>query len=488
MRHKPFSILALVMVLALVLSACATGGGDQPTDLPGVGGETTEPMATDVMEEPTEMMEEPTEVMEEPTMAATEAMEEPTAVATTTAGGVPSTGEIDCLDAQPGDTVTMLYQWSGVEEEKLNSILQPLADECGIVFQPESTRDQALLDTRVNAGTPPDIAFWNVVQLRQYVDQLMAVDEDLGVDPEVYRGGWVENGSVEGKWVGLPVKGDIKTIIWYSPANFEALGYTVPTTWDELEQLVEQMVADGQVPWSMGFEAGDATGWTGTDWIEDILLVTQGPEFVQGLIDGSVSYDDPAVAEAYEIYGRWARDPQYTIGGAQGTLSTTVEEAIYAVFADPPQAMMVRQSGFAGGLIAAQYPDFEYGVDYDFFQVPDAQGIQTGSDWMMAFSDKPAVQALYHYVASDVGAQNWAAATFDISPVNAAAGGYTDESLSKRADILYESEGTVPDIGDSITGGFGSVEFRAIADYVNGAELDQVLSTVAEAQRAGTSQ
>ncbi|RIK32739.1 MAG: hypothetical protein DCC52_04980, partial [Chloroflexi bacterium] len=62
----------------------------------------------------------------------------------------------------------MLYQWSGQEEEKLNQILKPLVDACGLVIKPESTRDQALLDTKVQAGTPPDIAFWNVTQLTQY--------------------------------------------------------------------------------------------------------------------------------------------------------------------------------------------------------------------------------------------------------------------------------------------------------------------------------
>ena len=128
--------------------------------------------------------------------------------------------------------------------------------------------------------------------------------------------------TIDGKWLGLPIKADVKSIIWYSPANFEALGYTVPTTWEELDALVEKMVADGQVPWSMGFESGDATGWTGTDFVQDIMLVQQGPEFVNGVIDGSVSYDDPGVKQAYETYGKWAMDEKYTVGGAQGTLST----------------------------------------------------------------------------------------------------------------------------------------------------------------------
>lgn len=473
-------VVPLLTIFVLLLAAC--GGGVETTEAvptvdTGAGAVPTESMATEAM--PTESMATeamPTEAMatEAGTMEATEA------------AGAP-TGEVSCGEAQQGDTVSMLYQWSGVEEEKLMAILQPLVDACGIVLQPETTRDQALLDTRVQAGTPPDIAFWNVVQLQQYADDLVAVDE-MGIDPEVYRGGWVETGSVDGKWVGMPVKGDIKTIVWYSPANFEALGYTVPTTWEELDALVEQMVADGNVPWAMGFESGDATGWTGSDWIEDILLVTQGPDFVRGLIDGSVSYDDPAVREAYELYGKWAMDEQYTVGGAQGTLTTSFENAIYQVFSDPPEAMMVRQSGFAGGLIAAQFPELQYGADYDFFQLPGAQAVQTGSDWMMAFNNTPAVAAVYNYLASEAGAQAWAAQGFDISANVAAAGGYQDESLQNRADILYNAEASVPDIGDTIPGGFGSAEWRALVNYINGGDLDAALTEAATAQRTALGQ
>ncbi len=399
----------------------------------------------------------------------------------------PATGGIDCMGAQSGDTISMLYQWSGTEEENLNKILQPLVDACGIVLQPESTRDQALLDTRVQAGTPPDIAFWNVTQLTQYQDKLVAMT-DLGVNAANYASYWQTIGTVNGKWLGLPVKADPKTLIWYNPANFTSAGYAVPTTWDELNTLVEKMVADGNVPWSMGFESGDATGWTGTDFIQDILLVTQGPDYVNGIIDGSVPYDDPGVKAAYQIYGKWAMDPKYTVGGAQGTLSTAFGDALLQPFSDPPQSYMVKQSGFAGGAIAAQYPDLKYGTDYDFFGVPGAQGLQGGSDWMMSFSDSNAVKALVAYLSSDAGGQKWAEVGFDLTPNSAGTSAYTDPALLKKAQILANAQGFTPDIGDSIPGGFGSAEFKGITDFVGGADLDTVLAQIAAAQKAGLGQ
>lgn len=394
-----------------------------------------------------------------------------------------ATGGIDCMGAAAGDEISMLYQWSGVEEEALNQVLQPLVDACGIVLKPESSRDQALLDTRVQAGTPPDVAFWQVAQLVQYKDQLKTMDS-LGANKASYGDFFVTPLTVEGKWLGLPIKADVKSIIWYSPSNFEALGYTVPTTWEELDALVEKMVADGNTPWSMGFESGDATGWTGTDFVQDIMLVQQGPAFVLGVMDGSVPYNDPGVKQAYETYGKWATDEQYTVGGAQGTLSTAFLEAIYKVFSDPAEAMMVKQSGFAGGEVAKQFPDLKQGTDYDFFVVPGIQGLQGGVEPMMAFSDKPAVKALVAYLSSAQGGANWAKATFGLSPNKGASGNYTDPALQKLGDAIATTQGFTTDIGDTIPS-FGSAEFTGISEFVNGGDLDEILSGLAAAQADG---
>ena len=209
MKKQGLTILAVLMVFSFVLAACGPAATEEvmPTE---------EEMATE------EVMATEEEMATEEVMAS----------------------DIDCMGAQPGDEISMLYQWSGAEEENLNNILRPFVEACGVVISPESTRDQALLDTRVQAGTPPDITFWNVTQLTQYKDLLVPMT-DLGVHEDNYADYWKTIGTVDGMWLGLPVKADPKTLVWYSPANFTAAGYDVPTTWDELDALVEQMVADG---------------------------------------------------------------------------------------------------------------------------------------------------------------------------------------------------------------------------------------------------
>lgn len=476
MKGKFVNVLSWLVLASMLLVAC---GGGSPAASP-TAGEVTSPTTavaqpTTVEAQPTTEVQ-PTAMEAQPTTAPTEVA---TAAAQPTTGG--ATGAIDCKGAKKGDTVSMLYQWSGAEEASFNQVLKPLADACGIVFKPESTRDQALLDTRVKGGNPPDIAFWNVVQLNQYKDKLIPMDQ-LGADKGQYADFFLTPGTIDGKWLGLPVKADIKTIIWYSPVVFQAKGYEVPKTFDDLNALVEKMVANGDVPWSMGFESADATGWTGSDFIQDLLLTQQGPQYVMDLISGKVPYNDAGVKQAYETYGKWATDPKYTVGGAQGTLSTPFLDAIYNVFQDPPKAMMVKQSGFAGGEILKKFPDLKYGNDYDFFPFPGAKGLQGGFDWMMSFKNSPAVQALVTYLSSPTGGVNWAKANFGVSPNKGAAGNYQQPDLVKYGEMLANTQGFTPDLGDTIPGGFGKAEWTAIINYVNGKPLDAELANVAKAQ------
>lgn len=402
--------------------------------------------------------------------------------------------DIDCMGVEKGAEISMVYQWSGDEEEKFNRILQPFVDACDVKINPETMQHPYDLERRVYFDTPPDVAFWpfwNVKVLEpyqgkmfgKYLDQLFPMTE-LGVHEENYDDLWVNLGSINDQWLALPVKAHPKTLIWYSPAKFEEFGYSVPDTWDGLNNLVEQMVADDRTPWSMGIESGETTGWTGTDFIQDIILVKQGPDFVRGIIDSSVPYNDPRVQEAWEIYGEWATNSNYTPNGADGTLSTGVNDAILSVFSEPPEALMVKQSGLAGASITETYPDLEYGTDYGFFVIPDAQGLQVGSDWMLAFNDSPAVQALVAYLSSELGGQTWAEVGFELTLNLAGRDNYPDQVLKDMANILYNASDLVPDIGDTIPPAFGEFEFAGVTDYINGSrDLEKILNELVKVQK-----
>jgi alpha-glucoside transport system substrate-binding protein len=144
---------------------------------------------------------------------------------------------------------------------------------------------------------------------------------------------------------------------------------------------------------------------------------------------------------------------------------------------------MVKQSGFAGDAIQTQFPDLVYGTDYDFFQFPGAQGMQGGADYIFAFSDSPAAKALIKYLTSADGGRVWASTGFDESPNKGAAGHYPNAQLAKKSDMLANAQGFTPDLGDSIPAPFGTAEWKAIVDVVQGADIPTALAAVAAAQK-----
>jgi alpha-glucoside transport system substrate-binding protein len=481
---KNVKIISMVVLGIMLITACA------PTATPAATTAPTMPEATTMPTTPPTQSTAPT-TMVEPTMAPTTA-EMPTTAPTVAPTAVPPTpaptaaGTIDCTGVNSGDQITVMYQWTGNEEALFNNIMAPFVAACGVQIVANSTRDAAVLDTAVKS-TPPDILFWpSNSPLSLYADKLKDLST-LGVDPSNYADYWVKLGTVNGKLLSLPAKTDIKTIIWYSPVQFAANGYTVPTTLAELQTLVDQMVANGQVPWAMGFGSDAATGWTGSDFIQDLLLSMQGPDYVSGIINGTIPYNDPGVVAAYQLYVKWASDPKYTVGGADGTVNTAFADALLQPFSDPPKAMMVKQSGFAGGNIAAAYPNLKYGTDYAFFGFPGAQGMQGGADYMFAFNDTPAVRAMLGYITGPVGAANWAATGFALDPNKNASGKYLDPQLSDMAKILANSNGFTPDIGDTIAGTFSAAEWKAIIDCVQGADIQTELNTVEAAQMSSLS-
>ena len=100
---------------------------------------------------------------------------------------------------------------------------------------------------------------------------------------------------------GIPYKADVKSTIWYPIKAFEAKGYKVPTTWDELIALSDKIVADGSNPWCVSAGGpGTATGWQLTDWVEEVVLKTKGLDYYNKWISHKVTFEDPGIKDAFD--------------------------------------------------------------------------------------------------------------------------------------------------------------------------------------------
>ncbi len=174
--------------------------------------------------------------------------------------------------------------------------------------------------------------------------------EDLGFDIDeleaLFGEYFLSLGEFEGEHYGLPTNINLKSMVWYPKDDFDAAGYAVPTTWDELMALSDQIVADGGTPWCVGFESGGATGWPATDWMEDIMLRTAGPDVYDQWVSHEIPFNDPAVANAATVFGDVMFTEGYVLGGAADTPSIAFGDAPLPMFDDPPGCWLHRQASF----------------------------------------------------------------------------------------------------------------------------------------------
>ena len=385
-------------------------------------------------------------------------------------------------------SVTVLGVVVGEQQEKLEAALAPFEADTGIDVVYEGTDAFAtLLPVRVASNNAPDIAMFpqpglladfarlgDLVPLSQFIDA-----DSLSSS---YSQDWLDLGSVDGEPYGVWYRASVKSLVWYSPPAFEAAGYDIPSSWEELIALSDRIVADGGVPWCLGMESGDATGWAGTDWIEDIVLRTAGGETYDRWVTHDLSFDTPEIQAAFEQFGEIALNPDYVVGGTVGVISTPFGDSPNGLFTDPPQCYLHRQANF----ITTFFPeDVVLGEDVAMFPLPpidEAYGLPVlvSGDVFGAFNDTPEVKALMNYLATPQPHEIWAGlGGFISSHSQVSLDAYPDEISRQQAEILANAETVRFDGSDMMPGAVGTGSFwSGITDYVGGTPLDVVLSDI----------
>ena len=165
---------------------------------------------------------------------------------------------------------------------------------------------------------------------------------------------FISLGEFEGEHYGIPTNINLKSMIWYPKDDFDAAGYTVPTTWDDLIALSDQIVEDGGTPWCVGFESGGATGWPATDWMEDIMLRTAGPEVYDQWVTHDIPFNDPAVdTRRRDCSARSCSRRATSWAAPTRRPSIAFADSPAPMFEDPPGCWLHRQASF----INAFFPD-----------------------------------------------------------------------------------------------------------------------------------
>lgn len=393
MARKPIRIFGILATLALVAAAC--GDTEEPAPPETV-------VVTSIVTE-TETITE-TEVV---TSVVTET-EVVTSVVTET-----ETVEVEVERENPlaGTTVTVFGpESSDAEAGSHQAALDIFAAQNGMTIQYTGERSFSdLINAQAAGGNPPDIAvFPQPGKIADFAREgwLLPIPADvLATMNENIGAAWNAFGNVDGVQYAIPTKADLKSLVWYRPADFAANGYQVPTTWDDLKALSQQMIDDGNVPWCVGIESGGATGWTFTDWVEDLTLRYEGAEFYDQWVDHSIPFNTPEMTGIWtEILNLWNTPGAVYAEG--GTISSTFfgDNGRPLVEGD---CMMHRQASF----FSAFFPDgTAFGPDgVDVFYFPSVSGdrpVLGAGTLVAAFRDAPEVWAVMEYYATPGYADN----------------------------------------------------------------------------------
>jgi alpha-glucoside transport system substrate-binding protein len=387
-----------------------------------------------------------------------------------------------------GETVT-IFTAAGEEQAKAmqDEFTQFMADT-GIEVVVEGSPDFEVLSvTRAEAGDPPEI--YNFPQPGLMADMarsgyLFDLNEALGADylSQAYNQSWLDSGMVDGTLVGMWHNADVKSLVWYPKAAFEAAGYEIPQTWDELLALSDQIVADGNTPWCIGIESASATGWPATDWIEDIMLRTTSPENYDAWTTGELKFESPEVKNAFETMGNIFFNEDYVLGGTTAILTTNFGDAPLPLFDDPPSCYLHRQASF----IVNFFPEGAVvGEDVDYFYLPpidEAYGKPVlGSGSLLSMGvDNGATREVMKFLATPPSVEVEVKQGLFVAPQNGVpTDWYPSEALAGFAEILANAETFRFDGSDLMPGAVGAGSFwTGVTDYINGADLDTVLQTI----------
>ena len=467
-----WSILTMLIVASMALAACGTPATEAPAA---------------PAEQPTAAPAEPTAAPAEPTAAPAEPAMPEVSFDVMPGGAL----EEALKGTYSGTTVTVdgAFEGNDADGVKFSESMKAFEDATGITVNYIGNKNfESSIAIRVDAGDAPDVVDFpqpglfaifarngNIVPVTDFISDSWLSQQ--------YNSGWREFNTVDGTEYGVMHRYSGKSLVWYPKKSWDAAGYEIPQTWDDLLALTQQIADDGDTAWCIGIESGAATGWVATDWTEDLMLRTTSLENYDAWVAGDLPFDSPEVKNAIETWSNiWFNDA-YVYGGRSSIVSTAFGDAPGPMFDDPPKCWLHRQANF----ITSFFPEgTQYGVDYDFFYLPPVDE-QYGKPFLVAgdliamFNDRPEVRALMEYFTTPNSVSGWLEGGGAIAAQQTATrdmyGSDLDWSVSQ---LVADATSFRFDGSDLMPGEVGAGSFwEHITSYVAGSEdLDTAMKAI----------
>jgi alpha-glucoside transport system substrate-binding protein len=400
------------------------------------------------------------------------------------AGASGTAGFADNASADGDGKVTILGAYGGDEKANFIKALEGFEKESGIDIQyTEDTDFTTTIKTRVAAGDAPDIGFFpqpgGLLELAAKGD-IQPIDTflDVGSLERTLVPGILESTRLPGdpagddgtagagRMYGAPMRLASKSLVWYPKQAWEQAGYQVPQTIDDLFKLSDQIKQTGITPWCMAWNADQATGWVGTDWIEQFMLALYGPDVYNDWASHAIPFNDPQVVKAFDEFAKIAKTDGEVYGGVQTVVNTQVAESMVPAFRNPPECMLEHQGSFEISFLPAAIQadlDNQVGV----FPFPSLEASATappilgGADLAALFNgnDEDSIKVM-QFLTSDQFGKEWAEAggwlsphtTFDLD-------NYPNQTTKDIAQAAYDAPQFVFDGSDVMPKEVGSGSF-----------------------------
>jgi len=390
------------------------------------------------------------------------------------------------------NVVTVYGTIADTEAELLEESWAAWEEENDIDIQYESSKEfEAQIAVRAQGGNAPDLAIFPQPGL---LADMANRDYLIPAPPSVVENiesGWSEDwagyGTVDGTIYGSPLMASVKGWIWYSPSLFAENGWEIPTDWQGLLDLTAQIQSEtGKPPWCAGFFSDAATGWPGTDWVEDVVLRQSGTEVYDQWVANEVPFTDPKIKSAFDEVAKIILDPKYVNAGLGDVAS--IGTTPFGDVATPLVAgdcVLHHQASFYDGFITDAGGTVAEDGDIWAFLTPGfesgSQVVTGGGEIVGAFDDSESTVKVQEYLSSP----EWANSRVELGGVISANKGL-DPSLAssliltEAIEILQSGDTTFRfDASDLMPSSVGvGTFFQGMRDWVNGTPTDTVLQQI----------
>jgi len=377
--------------------------------------------------------------------------------------------------------------------EGLKTKIEAEAEAAGIEVNLERVDNiNQLILTRVQAGTPPDIAV--IPQpgvIKQIVDRGEGVELTDDIVPadaiEDMTPGTLEAGQIDGKQYGLMISMNVKSLVFYNKPAWEEAGYEAPETLDDLATLTEQIKSDGGTPWCFGIESGTATGWPATDWFEDLIMRYGGAETYQQWVENEVKFDSEVVRQAADFLETNVMAEGSVPGGRDSIASVAFGDAEDTMWEDEPGCWMLKQGNF---IVSADFmpQDVVDNVDerIGVFGFPPAEAggenpVMGGGDLATLLQDNEDSRAMMEILANvDLGVEAAPNSSFISPHTEFDASLYPSDLTRQIADVAYQADPFLFDGSDLMPGEVGAGSFwKEMTAWISGQQdLDTTLTNI----------